>query len=134
MRIPPIVSGAIAPNLPVMVPGLLQTSFSLGKTNVASGAGLPSRTGMQALAVTVKFAAQRETRRARRERLRAGVEADRMVRKARREEVAVKKRIRQQLRVLAAFEDSRTGRIRLAYSASELYHILQTAERLNVQV
>ena len=134
MRIPPIVSGAIAPNLPVMVPGLLQTSFSLGKTKVAPGAGLPSRTGMQALAVTVKFAAQRETRRAKRERLRAGVEADRMVRKARREEVAVKKRIRQQLRVLAAFEDSRTGRIRLAYSASELYHILQTAERLNVQV
>ncbi len=134
MRISPIAAGAIALNLPVMIPGLLQSSLSLGKGNAARGAGLTSRTGMQALAVAVRFAAQRETRRARREELRARVEAKRMVRKARREEVAVRKRIRQQLRVLAAFEHSRTGRIRLAYSASELYEMLQTAERLNIQV
>lgn len=134
MRITPIAAGAIALHLPAMIPGLLQSSLSLGKTKAARGGSLPLRAGTQASAVAVKFAAQRETRRARRERLRAGVEADRMVRKARRQEVAVKKRIRQQLRVLAAFEDSRTGRIRLAYSASELYQILQTAERLNIQV
>lgn len=133
MRISPIAAGAIALNLPATIPGLLQSSLSLGKGNAARGVGLPSRTGMQALPAAVKFAAPREARRARREELRVRVEAKRIVRKARREEVAVKKRIRQQLRVLAAFEDSRTGRIRLAYSASELHHILQTAERLNVQ-
>lgn len=133
MRISPIAAGAIALNLPVSIPGLLQSSLSLGKTNAAPGAGLSSRRGVQALGIAVKFTPQRETRRARRGRIRAGIAADRMVRKARRQEVAVKKRIRQQLRVLAALEDSGTGRIQLAYSASELHHILQTAERLNVQ-
>lgn len=134
MRISPIGAGAIALNLPVTVPGLLQSSLSLGKAKAVPGGALASRTGIQALAAAVRFRAPRETRRARRGRMRAGIEADRMIRKARRQEAAARKRIRQQLRVLAAFEDSRTGRMRSAYSASELYHILQAAERLNVQV
>ncbi len=62
------------------------------------------------------------------------MEAGRIVRQALREEAAAEKRVRAKLREQAAIEDAPEGRIRLAYSASELHQMLLTAERLNVHV
>ena len=69
-----------------------------------------------------------------RQRLRAEIEAKRIIREARREEAAVRKRVREKLREEAAIEHSREGRIRMAYSAAELHELLQTAMRLNIQI
>lgn len=82
----------------------------------------------------LNLGADPETKRANLERLRAEREAERIIRKALREEAAAEARVRQKQREEAAIERAAEGRIRLAYSASELHEILQTAKRLNIQV
>lgn len=100
----------------------------------STAAGLLLRAQIGVLGDTLEIAPRRATRSALRQRLRAEIEAKRIIRQARREEAAVRKRVRQKLREEAAIEHSREGRIRLAYSAAELHALLQTAMRLNIQI
>ncbi len=134
MSILPVRSSVLAPPRPavgrIAPHGLLSPNKSLG----AQAAGLLRKVQVHFIRDTVELAPRRETRRALRQRLRAEIEADRIVRKALREQAAAKKRVRQARREQAAIEDTREGRARLAYSASELHQILLTAKRLNIQV
>lgn len=72
------------------------------------------------------------SRRAYLERLRAEQLAESIVRKALREEAAIEARIREKLREETAIARPGEGRIRLAYSASEIHEMMQTARRLNI--
>ena len=137
MTISPIRSVAVMPPAAASAPNVGRLLFGSGATLKGHSAGLLFRLQTQLARDTFELGAPRstrETRRALRRRLRSEIEADRIVRQALREEAAVEKRVRAKLREQAAIEDAPEGRIRLAYSASELYQILLTAERLNVQV
>ena len=137
MSISPIRSVVVMPPAAVAAPAVGRLLFGSSATLKARSAGLLFRLHAQLGRDTFELGAPRstrETRRALRRRLRSEIEAGRIVRQALREEAAAEKRVRAKLREQAAIEDAPDGRIRLAYSASELHQMLLTAERLNVQV
>ncbi len=133
MGILPIIPNHLMPAsaaLPLGSASAVESALSLN----ARAAGGPLSLRLSSAGDTLEAVSRRDKRRAARARLRAEAEAGRTRRKALRAEAAVNKRIRQAMRELAAFQNTSEGRMRLAYSASELYEMLQTAERLNIQV
>lgn len=137
MRISPIRSFVSMPPAAVSAPAVGRLQFGSSATLKVQSAGLLLKLRGQLVKDTFELGAPRstlETRRALGRRLRGELEADRIVRRALREEAAAEKRVRAKLREQAAIEDAPEGRIRLAYSASELHQMLLTAERLNVHV
>ncbi len=134
MGIPPIGSVLTVPAATAMrAAGNVQPFGSAGKLR-AGAFGLLLTVQAEVARGTVELAPRRETRSASRQRLRAEIEAKRIIRQARREAAAIRKQSRQELREQAAIENSFEGRIRMAYSAAELHELLQTAMRLNIQI